>query len=73
MDFNDYYENISQQEADLILDLYDVIKRLVQSGNDITLVRLGFELNIKPSELSEHIGIIISILDKVEKEYNEIQ
>jgi len=72
MEINDFYEDITQGEADLILDLYEVIKKLVLSNQDVTLVRLGWELDIKPSELSDHIGTIVLILDKVEKEYGEI-
>jgi len=72
MEINDFYEDITQGEADLILDLYEVIKKLVLSEQDVTLVRLGWELDIKPSELSDYIGTIVLILDKVEKEYGEV-
>ena len=72
MEINDFYEDITQGEADLILDLYEVIKKLVLSEQDVTLVRLGWELDIKPSELSDHIVTIVLILDKVEKEYGEV-
>lgn len=72
MEINDFYEDITQGEADLILDLYEVIKKLVLSEQDVTLVRLGWELDIKPSELSDHIGTIVLILDNVEKEYGEV-
>lgn len=72
MKINDFYEDISSDEADLIIDLYEAIKRLVLQDIDVTLVRLGFELDIRPSELSDYIGTIIRILDLVEKEI-EIQ
>ena len=72
MQINDFYEDISSDEADLIIDLYEAIKRLVLQDIDVTLVRLGFELDIRPSELSDYIGMIIRILDLVEKEI-EIQ
>ena len=72
MKINDFYEDISSDEADLIIDLYEAIKRLVLQDIDVTLVRLGFELDIRPSELSDYIGMIIRILDLVEKEI-EIQ
>lgn len=72
MKINDFYEDISSDEADLIIDLYEAIKGLVLQDIDVTLVRLGFELNIRPSELSDYIGTIIRILDLVEKEI-EIQ
>jgi hypothetical protein len=69
MEINDHYEDITSSEADIIIDLYDTIKKLVQQDKDVTLVRLGWELNIKPSELSDYLYIIIQILDSVEKEF----
>ena len=69
MGINDFYEDITGSEADLIIELYEVIKKLVQEDQDVTLVRLGWELDIKPNELSDYLHIIIRILDSVEKEF----
>lgn len=69
MNINEYYEDITSSEADFILDLHEVIDRLVCNSIPVTLVRLGFELSIKPAELGDHIHIILSILDKVEEKY----
>ena len=69
MQINDFYEDITSSEADLIIDLYEVIRKLVQADDDVTLVRLGWELNINPSELSDYLHIIITILDNVEREF----
>ena len=70
MNLNDYYEQITDSEANFILDLHEVIDRLVRNGIPVTLVRLGFELNIRPSELGDHIQLILSILDKVEEKHS---
>lgn len=72
MQIHDLYEDLSPEEADFIIDLYEAIKKLVLLDVDITLVRLGFELNIQPQELADYIGIIVRILDLVEIEI-EIQ
>ena len=73
MDFNDYYEDLTSDEADFVLDLYRVIDELVYIGHPVTLVRLAFELNVSAQELSDHLPIIIAILNKVEERYAEIR
>lgn len=70
---NQYYEDLTADEADFILDLYEVINRLVYNGYPVTLVRLAFELGVSTEELSDHLSIILTILNKVEKEYAEIR
>ena len=67
------YEDLTNAEADLILDLYRVINDLVYFSQPVTLVRLGFELDIKPIELSDYLAVIVSILNKVEEEYAEVR
>ncbi len=70
---NQYYEDLTEDEADFILDLYEVINRLVYNGYPVTLIRLEFELGIRTAELSDHLPLILTILNKVEKEYAEIR
>ena len=64
------YEEITESEANFIIQLYEHIKRLTLRGDKITLVRLGYELNIETSELSDYLFEIVKIVDHVE---NEIQ
>lgn len=71
--FEEYYEDLTDAEANLILDIYRVIDVLVYNHDPVTLVRLGFELGIKPDELSDYLAIIVTILNKVEEEYAEIR
>jgi|TARA_B110000977_G_scaffold186779_1_gene253157 hypothetical protein len=68
MKINEPYNEITDSEANFIILLYDTIKRLVLDEQKITLVRLGYELNIKPSELSDYLFEIVRIVDKVEEE-----
>jgi hypothetical protein len=63
------YEEITSDEADFIISLYEIISRLVREERAVTLVGLAYELNIKTSELSDYLMLITSILDKVEEEY----
>jgi hypothetical protein len=70
MNFNDQYEQITDDEANFILDIHQAVDKLVRHNIPVTLVRLGFELHITPSELGDYIHIIVSILDKVEEKYS---
>ena len=69
MFFEKYYEDLTNDEADFILDIYNVVDRLVSNYQPVTLVLLGHELGVEPNELSDYLAIIITILNKVEQEY----
>jgi len=69
MSINEYYEDITDSEANFLLELYDVIRRLVLLDIDVTLVRLGYELDTRPSELADYLPQILVILNKVEEEF----
>ena len=69
MALNDSYEEITQDEANFIISLYETISKFVRLGRSITLVGLAHDLGIKPMELSDYLPQIISMLDKVEQEY----
>jgi len=68
-----YYEDLSADEADFILDIYRIIDTLVYYREPVTLVRLGFELGVRPQELADYLPIIVTILNKVEEEYAEVR
>lgn len=70
--FEELYEDITDGEANFILDMYSEIQLMVYSNEPVTLVGLGNRLGVKPQELADHLPIIITILNKVEKEL-EIQ
>ena len=67
MSINEYYEDITDSEANFLLELYDVIRKLVLLDIDVTLVRLGYELDTRPSELADYLPQILVILNKVEE------
>lgn len=69
MPFGSTYEEITSEEADFIISLYEVISKFVQEQRAVTLVGLAYELDISTDELSDYLMIITSILDKVEEEY----
>ena len=69
----EYYEDLTDDEANIILDIYRVIDTLVYLNEPVTLVRLGYDLGIKPIELSDYLPIIVTILNKVEEEYAEVR
>jgi hypothetical protein len=68
MALSEYYEDITSDEADFIIDLYDCIDAMVAFNIPVTLVRLSHELNVSTSELSDYLPTIITILNKVEKD-----
>jgi len=69
MSIDNYYQDLTPDEADFILDIYRVVNELVLNNYPVTLVRLGYELGVKTEELSDYLPIIITILNKVEQEY----
>lgn len=69
MGINDYYEEITQAEADFLIDIYETVSRIVLAGRPVTLVGIAYDLKIKPTELSDYLPQIVTILDRVEQEY----
>lgn len=71
MAINDTYQEITSEEADFIIKLYETIRRLIMDGRKITLVSLGYELNLKSSELSDYLFEICRIVDHIEEEIRQ--
>ncbi len=69
MSIEQYYEDLTEDEANFILDIYRVINNMVYDYRPVTLVGLGYELGVAPSELADYLPTIIQILNKVEEEY----
>jgi hypothetical protein len=68
MQIDETYSDITEQEADFLITLYETIRELVHQGNKVTLVRLGYELNISTKELSDYLFDIVRIVDRIEEE-----
>jgi hypothetical protein len=69
MPFDRTYEELTSDEADFIISLYEAVSELVCSGRPVTLVALGRILDISTTELSDYLMEIVRIQDKVEEEY----
>jgi hypothetical protein len=69
MKFDQAYEDITDTEANLIINIYETIDALVHHSQPVTLVRLSYELGITSAELSDYLPTIITILNKVEEQY----
>lgn len=59
---------MSEQEVDFLLDLHNAIKKRLDSGKDVTLVGLGFDLKVRPSELADYLMHITRIQNSIEEE-----
>ena len=68
--FDYTYEELSDSEANIIIDIYEAIDEMVRNDESVTLVGLGYKLDIKPSELADFLPQIITILNKVEEKYS---
>ena len=69
MGIENYYEEITESEANFLIDMYEAVSNIVREGRSVTLVGLAYELDVKPTELSDYLPQIILILDRVEEEY----
>lgn len=69
MPTNDYYEQITEQEANFLIDLYEAVSDIVFAGRPVTLVGIAYILHVKPKELADYLPQITHILDKVEQQY----
>lgn len=68
MKIDEPYDEITQSEANFIILLYETIRKLIIQGDKVTLVRLGYELDLTSSELSDYLFEIVRIVDHVEAE-----
>lgn len=71
MAFDGTYTEITTDEADFIISLYETIRRLINEHQKVTLVRLGYELNLQTNELSDYLFEIVRIVDHIEEEVRQ--
>jgi hypothetical protein len=69
----EYYEMMSEQEANFIVDLYGAIKKRVDEGLNVTLVGLSRDLKMRPSELADYLIDITRILNAIEEEKKKVR
>jgi hypothetical protein len=66
LDFS--YEELTSEEADFILSIYDAVSKLHREGRPVTLVGISNILHVSTSELADYLYIIVKMLDKIEEE-----
>jgi len=71
MPLDETYNEITSAEADFLISLYEHIRELILNDEKVTLVRLGYELNIKSEELSDYLFDIVRIVDHIENEVRQ--
>lgn len=71
MPLDETYDEITSAEADFLIALYEHIRELILNDEKVTLVRLGYELNIKSEELSDYLFDIVRIVDHIENEVRQ--
>lgn len=67
---DDYYEILSQDEADFLIELYEQIRVRVVNREHVTLVGVARNMKVRPAELADYMPQILSMLTSLE---NEIQ
>lgn len=67
---DDYYEILSKDEADFLIELYEQIRVRVINREHVTLVGIARNMKVRPSELADYMPQILSMLTSLE---NEIQ
>jgi hypothetical protein len=68
---DDYYEILSEDEADLIIELYEQIRTRVINGEQVTLVGIAKNMKVRPSELADYMPQILSMLTSLENEIRQ--
>lgn len=68
---DDYYEILSEDEADFIIELYEQIRTRVINGEQVTLVGIAKNMKVRPSELADYMPQILSMLTSLENEIRQ--
>jgi len=68
---DDYYEILSQDEADFLIELYEQIRVRVINRENVTLVGIARNMKVRPSELADYMPEILSMLTSLENEIRQ--
>jgi hypothetical protein len=68
---DDYYEILSQDEADFLIELYEQIRVRVINRENVTLVGIAKNMKVRPSELADYMPQILSMLTSLENEIRQ--
>jgi hypothetical protein len=68
---DDYYEILSKDEADFLIELYEQIRVRVINRENVTLVGIAKNMKVRPSELADYMPQILSMLTSLENEIRQ--
>jgi hypothetical protein len=68
---DNYYEILSQDEADFLIELYEQIRVRVINRENVTLVGIARNMKVRPSELADYMPEILSMLTSLENEIRQ--
>ena len=68
---DDYYEILSEDEADFLIELYEQIRVRVINRENVTLVGIARNMKVRPSELADYMPQILSMLTSLENEIRQ--
>jgi hypothetical protein len=68
---DDYYEILSKDEADFLIELYEQIRVRVINRENVTLVGIARNMKVRPSELADYMPQILSMLTSLENEIRQ--
>lgn len=68
---DDYYEILSRDEADFLIELYEQIRVRVINRENVTLVGIARNMKVRPSELADYMPQILSMLTSLENEIRQ--
>lgn len=68
---DEYYEILTKDEADFLIELYERIRHRIVNRIPVTLVGIAKEMKLRPSELADYLPEILAMLNSLEDEIRQ--
>lgn len=68
---DEYYEILTKDEADFLIELYERIRYRIVNRIPVTLVGVAKEMNVRPAELADYLPEILAMLNSLEDEIRQ--
>lgn len=68
---DEYYEILTKDEADFLIELYERIRYRIVNRIPVTLVGIAKEMKVRPSELADYLPEILAMLNSLEDEIRQ--
>jgi hypothetical protein len=68
---DEYYEILTKDEADFLIELYERIRNRIVNRIPVTLVGVAKEMKVRPSELADYLPQILAMLNSLEDEIRQ--